>query len=201
MSRRRLLPGPLVLATHNAGKVREIAALLGPHGIEPVSAGDIGLPEPDETEDSFAGNALLKARAASQGSGMVALSDDSGIEVAALGGQPGVYTADWATRDDGTRDWTMAMEKVEAALPEGAARDAAFVCTLALVWPDGHAELFEGRAPGRLVWPPRGDRGFGYDPVFVPDGHDLTYAEMDPAEKHAISHRARAFEQLVAACL
>ena len=201
MTARRLLPGPLVLATHNAGKVREIAALLGAHGMEPVAAGGIGLPEPVETEDSFAGNALLKARAASQGSGMVALSDDSGLEVAALGGEPGVYTADWATLPDGSRDWTMAMEKVERALGAAADRSAAFVCTLALVWPDGHSELFEGRASGHLVWPPRGTKGFGYDPVFVPDGHDRTFGEMEPQEKHAISHRARAFEKLVRACL
>ena len=200
MSARKLSPGPLVMATHNAGKVREIAALLGPHGMEPVAARDIGLPEPAETEDSFAGNALLKARAASEGSGMVALSDDSGLEVSALDGEPGVYTADWATKPDGTRDWMMAMEKVEAALPADAARDAAFVCTLALVWPDGHAELFEGRVAGHLVWPPRGDKGFGYDPVFVPEGETRTFGEMEPAEKHAISHRARAFEKLVAAC-
>jgi XTP/dITP diphosphohydrolase len=200
VSHRKLFPGAIVLATHNEGKVREIEALLGPYGMEPVSAGRLGLPEPEETEDTFAGNALLKARAASEASGMVALSDDSGIEVAALGGQPGVYTADWATQPDGTRDWLKAMEKVETALPEGAARDAAFVCTLALVWPDGHSEVFEGRAPGHLVWPPRGERGFGYDPVFVPTGHDRTYAEMDPAEKHAISHRADAFAKLVAAC-
>ncbi len=201
MTARKLFPGPLVLATHNAGKVREIAALLGPYGMEPVAAGDIGLPEPEETEDNFAGNALLKARASSEGSGMVALSDDSGLEVTALGGEPGVYTADWATKPDGTRDWMMAMEKVEAALGDATDRSAAFVCTLALVWPDGHPEVFEGRVAGHLVWPPRGDKGFGYDPVFVPVGHDRTFGEMEPSEKHAISHRAKAFEKLVAACL
>lgn len=196
---RKLLPGRLVLATHNAGKVREIAALLGPFGLEPVAAGDLGLPEPEETEDNFAGNALLKARAASQASGVVALSDDSGLEVAALGGQPGVYTANWAERPDGSRDWMMAMHKVEAALPTGANRDAEFVCTLALSWPDGHSAVFEGRVAGSLVWPPRGDRGFGYDPVFMPTGHDQTFGEMDPEAKHAISHRAVAFAKLVAA--
>lgn len=201
MNHRALLPGPMVLATHNAGKVREIAMLLGCHGMEPVAAGTIGLPEPKETEDTFAGNALLKARAASRGSGMVALSDDSGLEVAALGGRPGVYTADWATQPDGSRDWTMAMQKVEDALPANAVRDAAFVCTLALVWPDGHAEVFEGRVGGHLVWPPRGGKGFGYDPVFVPEGETRTFGEMEPVEKHAISHRARAFEKLVEACL
>ena len=196
---RKLLPGQLVLATHNAGKVREIAALLGPFGLEPVAAGDLGLPEPEETEDNFAGNALLKAHAASKASGIVALSDDSGLEVTALGGQPGVYTANWAERPDGSRDWMMAMHKVEAALPADAARDAEFVCTLALSWPDGESAVFEGRVAGTLVWPPRGDRGFGYDPVFMPTGHDQTFGEMDPDAKHAISHRAMAFAKLVAA--
>ena len=200
---RKLFPGPLVIASHNAGKVREIAALLGPHGIEPVSAGQLGLAEPEETEDSFVGNATLKALAAARASGMPALADDSGLEVAALGGRPGVYTANWAEQPDGTRDWGKAMAKVEAeleAIGPDASRDAAFICTLALGWPDGHVDCFTGRAPGRLVWPPRGDRGFGYDPVFVPNGHDVSFAEMDPSEKHAISHRAKAFEQLVAAC-
>ena len=196
---RKLLPGQLVLATHNAGKVREIAALLGPFGLEPVAAGDLGLPEPEETEDNFAGNALLKAHAASKASGIVALSDDSGLEVTALGGQPGVYTANWAERPDGSRDWMMAMHKVEAALPADAARDAEFVCTLALSWPDGESAVFEGRVAGTLVWPPRGDRGFGYDPVFMPTGHDQTFGEMDPDAKHAISHRAMAFAKLVVA--
>ena len=196
---RKLVPGRLVLATHNAGKVREIAALLGPFGLEPVAAGDLGLPEPEETEDSFAGNALLKARAASEASGIVALSDDSGLEVAALGGQPGVYTANWAERPDGSRDWMMAMHKEEAAQPADAVRDAAFVCTLALSWPDGACAVFEGRVDGVLVWPPRGDRGFGYDPVFQPAGYDQTFGEMDPALKHSISHRAAAFAKLVAA--
>lgn len=202
MTARQLLPGPLVLATHNAGKVREIAALLGPYGMEPVAAGAIGLPEPEETEDSFAGNALLKAEAASRGSGMVALSDDSGLCVAALGGEPGVYTANWAEKPDGSRDWLMAMQKVEtalAALGPDVSRHAEFVCTLALAWPDGHHDLFEGRVAGHLVWPPRGDRGFGYDPVFVPEGHAETFGEMDPDTKHAISHRAAAFAKLVAA--
>ncbi len=194
--------GPrLVLATHNKGKLVEIAALLGQFGIETVPASAFGLAEPVETEDSFAGNALLKARFAAQGSGLPALSDDSGICVDALEGAPGVYTADWAETPTG-RDWLLAMRKVEdrlQALGPDVSRRAEFVCTLALAWPDGRAETFEGRMPGTLAWPPRGHRGFGYDPVFVPEGHSQTFAEMDPAAKHAISHRARAFAKLTAA--
>jgi XTP/dITP diphosphohydrolase len=200
---RKLLPGPIVIASHNKGKVREIAALLGPFGIEPISAGELGLPEPEETEDSFVGNATIKALAAATGTGLPALADDSGLEVAALGGRPGVYTANWAEQPDGTRDWTAAMAKVQAeleAVGPGAPRDAAFICTLALGWPDGHVDCFTGRVPGHLVWPPRGERGFGYDPVFVPAGRDLTFGEMDPDDKHAISHRADAFGQMVATC-
>ncbi len=200
---RRLAPGRLVLATHNAGKVREIGALLTPYGIETIAAGALGLPEPVETEDSFAGNALLKARAAASGSGLVALADDSGLCVDALGGAPGVYTADWAETPTG-RDWTLAMTKVEdllAAQGLDVARTAHFVCTLALAWPDGESAVFAGRCAGALVWPPRGTRGFGYDPVFVADGMTATFAEIDPAEKHAVSHRAAAFAKLVAACL
>jgi XTP/dITP diphosphohydrolase len=203
MPARKLFPGPLVIASHNEGKVREIAALLGPLGMEPISAGALGLDEPEETEDSFVGNATLKALASTRGSGMPALADDSGLEVAALGGRPGVYTANWAEQPDGTRDWGLAMEKVEAelqALGPDTPRDAAFVCTLALAWPDGHVECFSGRIEGHLTWPPRGKMGFGYDPVFVPGGSELTFAEIEPSEKHAISHRARAFEKLVAAC-
>jgi XTP/dITP diphosphohydrolase len=191
----------LVLATHNKGKLQEIAALLAPFGIETVPASDFGLPEPAETEDSFAGNALIKARVAAAGSGLPALSDDSGLCVEALGGAPGVYTADWAETPNG-RDWMLAMEKVEAklaALGPDVSRRAEFLCVLALAWPDGRSETFEGRMPGTLVWPPRGTLGFGYDPVFVPEGHDQTFAEMDPVEKHAISHRARAFARLTAA--
>ncbi len=198
---RKLTPGKLVIASHNPGKVREIRALLEPFGIEPVSAGDLGLPEPDETEDNFAGNALIKAHASAQGSGIVALADDSGLMVDALDGQPGVYTADWAETPTG-RDWALAMEKVETALQgvgAEASRDAQFVCTLALAWPDGHTEVFEGKAHGTLVWPPRGTVGFGYDPVFQPLGYDRTFAELDPAEKHTISHRADAFSKLVSA--
>ncbi|TPE60215.1 RdgB/HAM1 family non-canonical purine NTP pyrophosphatase [Sandaracinobacter neustonicus] len=194
--------GPkLVLASHNKGKLREISALLAPFGIEAVAASEFGLAEPVETEDSFAGNALLKARFAAEGAGLPALSDDSGLCVAALGGEPGVYTADWAETPNG-RDWMLAMTKVEqrlAALGSDVSRAAEFVCVLALVWPNGRAETFEGRMPGTLVWPPRGELGFGYDPVFVPEGYTQTFAEMDPAEKHAISHRARAFAKLKAA--
>ena len=200
---RRLAPGRLVLATHNAGKVREIGALLVPYGMDVVAAGDLGLPEPAETEDSFAGNALIKARAAANGSGLVALADDSGLCVDALGGAPGVYTADWAETHSG-RDWLLAMTKVEdrlAAQGPDVARTASFVCTLALAWPDGEEAVFEGRCAGSLVWPPRGARGFGYDPVFVANGMTATFAEIDPAQKHAISHRAAAFAKLVAACL
>jgi len=202
---RKLEPGRLVIASHNQGKVREIRDLLAPFGIEPVSAGELGLPEPEETGTTFAENALLKAHASAT-SGLPALSDDSGLEVRALGGRPGVYTADWAERQwfegPAGRDWYMAMGKVEGLLAEqglSVDRSAAFVCTLAVAWPDGHSEVFEGRVEGRLTWPPRGTLGFGYDPVFVPTGSDKTFAEIDPAAKHAISHRADAFRKLVAA--
>lgn len=202
---RKLSPGRLVIASHNQGKVREIRDLLAPFGIEPVSAGELGLPEPEETGTSFAENALIKARASAL-SGYPALSDDSGLEVRALAGRPGVYTADWAERQwfEGPpgRDWYMAMGKVEGLLAEQGPdvdRSAAFVCTLALAWPDGHSEVFEGRVDGQLTWPPRGLKGFGYDPVFMPLGRNVTFAEIDPAEKHAISHRADAFRKLVAA--
>jgi XTP/dITP diphosphohydrolase len=203
---RKLTPGKLVIASHNQGKVREIRALLAPYGIEPISAGELGLPEPEETGTTFAENALLKARASAQGSGFVALADDSGLCVAALGGAPGVYTADWAEKksfEGGPgRDWYMAMGKVEGKLaelgPDGD-RSAAFICTLALAWPDGESAVFEGRVEGSLTWPPRGTLGFGYDPVFVPTGRSQTFAEIPPAEKHSISHRADAFAKLVAA--
>jgi XTP/dITP diphosphohydrolase len=198
---RKLAPGRLVIASHNAGKVKEIAALLRPHGIETVSAAELDLPEPEETGTTFVMNAELKARQAADLSGLPALADDSGLCVEALNGDPGVYTANWAETPSG-RDWNLAMQKVEDALAAkgpDASRDAHFVCVLALAWPDGHVEWFEGRADGTLTWPPRGTVGFGYDPVFVPCDHDRTYAELDPAEKHAISHRAAAFRQLVAA--
>ena len=201
----KLLPGKLVIASHNAGKVREIRALLAPYGIEPVSAASLDLPEPDETGTTFAANALLKAVSSCDLSGIVALADDSGLCVEALGGEPGVYTANWAEPEDGgSRNWTMAMQKVEdrlQALGQDVSRRAHFVCTLALVWPDGSDALFEGRVDGTLVWPPRGERGFGYDPMFIPDGHTDTFGEMDPDAKHAISHRADAFAKLVAAVL
>lgn len=196
---RKLQPGKLVIASHNRGKVREIRTLLAPYGIEPVSAGDLGLPEPEETGTTFAENALIKARASAEGSGLVALADDSGLCVAALGGDPGVYTADWAETPAG-RNWTLAMGKVEdklTALGPDVDRSAHFVCTLALCWPDGETALFEGRVSGHLTWPPRGTLGFGYDPVFVPDGHGQTFAEIAPEAKHAISHRAEAFKKLV----
>ena len=207
MALRKLEPGRLVIASHNQGKVREIRALLEPYGIDPVSAGDLGLPEPDETGTNFADNALLKAHASAQAAGCVALADDSGLCVTALAGAPGVYTADWAERQwfegDPGRDWYLAMGKVEGKLAElgpDADRSACFICTLALAWPDGHSEVFEGQVRGALTWPPRGTLGFGYDPVFVADGSDRTFAELDPAHKHAISHRADAFAKLVEAC-
>jgi XTP/dITP diphosphohydrolase len=205
---RKLDPGPLVIASHNQGKVKEIRVLLEPFGIQPFSAADLGLPEPEETGSTFAENALLKAHAAASGSGLPALADDSGLCVAALGGAPGVYTADWAKKQSFEggpgRDWYMAMGKVEGKLAElgpDVDRSAFFVSMLALAWPDGHAETFEGRINGHLTWPPRGTMGFGYDPVFVAEGYDQSFAELDPAHKTAISHRARAFEKLVASAL
>lgn len=205
---RRLDPGKLVIASHNEGKVREISALLGPYGIVPVSAGSLGLPEPIEDGETFRQNARIKAHAAARASGMVALADDSGLEVAALGGRPGVYTADWAQRQSfegpGGRDWYLAMGKVEGLLaaqgPE-VDRSAQFVCTLAIAWPDGAEALFEGRVDGTLTWPPRGHNGFGYDPVFVPMGREESFGELDPDAKHAISHRARAFAKLVGSAM
>ncbi len=204
---RKLGPGRLIIASHNQGKVREIRALLEPYGIEPVSAGDLGLPEPKETGTTFAENALLKARVSAEGAKGVALADDSGLCVTALGGKPGVYTADWAERQwfegEPGRDWYMAMGKVEGMLAEQGPdvdRSAYFVATLALAWPDGHSEVFEGRVEGNLVWPPRGTLGFGYDPVFQPVGMEQTFAELDPAQKQAMSHRADAFRKLVAGC-
>ncbi|UYV14793.1 RdgB/HAM1 family non-canonical purine NTP pyrophosphatase [Porphyrobacter sp. ULC335] len=202
---RRLGSGSLVIATHNAGKLKEISALLDPYGVKCLSAGSLGLPEPDETGTTFAQNALLKARAAAEASGLAALADDSGLTVAALGGRPGVYTADWAVRQwfEGApgRDWYMAMGKVEGLLAEQGPetdRSAAFHCVLALAWPDGEYAIYEGRCEGALTWPPRGTLGFGYDPVFVPTGRSQTFAEITPEEKHAISHRADAFAKLVA---
>ncbi len=189
-------PERLVIASHNPGKLREIADLLEPYGSEVISAGDLGLPEPEETGETFAENALIKARASASASGLPALSDDSGLCVSALDGAPGVRSARWAGPD---KDFSLAMRKVESALGEAGDRRAAFVCALALVWPDEQEEIFEGRVEGRLVFPPRGTRGFGYDPIFLPEGHGITFGEMEPAAKHAISHRARAFAKLVAA--
>jgi len=200
---RRLTPGKLVIASHNEGKVREITELLKPYGIEPVSARSLDIPEPEETGTTFQVNADLKARYCADVSGLVSLSDDSGLCVDALNGEPGVYTANWAETGEG-RDWHLAMRKVEDALQAkgpDAGRDAHFVCMLCLCWPDGHAEYFEGRVDGTLAWPPRGEMGFGFDPVFMPLGSDRSFAELDPAEKHRISHRADAFKKLVAAVL
>jgi len=202
MAHRRLSRGEkIVIATHNAGKLREVAALLAPHGIEVISAGALGLPEPEENETSFLGNARIKAHAAARATGLPALSDDSGFSVAALDGAPGVYTADWAMRPEGGRDYTLAMGKVHELAKHAADRAAWFTCALVLAWPDGHEEGFEGKAKGVWVWPPRGAHGFGYDPMFVPQGRLETFGEMDPAEKHRISHRAAAFALLAAACL
>ena len=190
----------LLVATHNAGKLEEMRQMFAPLGVEVVGAADFGLPEPEETETSFAGNARIKARSAMELSGLPVLADDSGITVDGLDGAPGVHTADWAETPDG-RDFMQAMrrtwEELEArGVPEP--RTAQFRATLLMMWPDGHEELFEGIAPGRLVWPPRGVAGHGYDPIFVPDGHDRTYAEMSAEEKNAISHRADAFRKLTA---
>ena len=197
----------LVLATHNAGKLAEIRDLVGPFGIEVVSAGELGLPEPEETGTTFEANAATKALASAKASGLPALSDDSGLVVDALGGAPGVYTADWATLPDGRRDFGHAMDLVERKLQNAGAdtpdkRRGAFVSVLCLAFPDGETEFWRGEAPGHLVWPPRGQSGFGYDPVFIPDGHSRTFGEMTAQEKHgwtpgmatALSHRARAFK-------
>ncbi|WBH16238.1 RdgB/HAM1 family non-canonical purine NTP pyrophosphatase [Sphingomonas radiodurans] len=195
---RKLAPGKLVIASHNPGKVREITALLEGHGLDVVSAAELDLPEPEETGTTFVANAELKARAAADLSGLPALADDSGLCVEALGGDPGIFSARWAGE---SKDFGEAMRRIETKLAaiEGASRTAHFVCALALAWPDGHVEWFEGRVDGTLVSPPRGDRGFGYDPMFVPDGRTETFGEMDQDEKHTISHRADAFRQMVAA--
>lgn len=195
--------GPkLVIATHNAGKLREIRELLGPHGIECVGAAELDLPEPEETGNTFIDNAELKAREAADLSGLPALADDSGLAVDALHGMPGIFSARWAEDADGNRDFMRAMERVwqevEAA-GEEAGHDAHFVCALSVAWPDGSIESFEGKVHGTLVWPPRGEKGFGYDPMFVANGMDRTFAEIDPTQKHAISHRADAFNKLVEA--
>ena len=193
---RRFTGERLVVASHNPGKLREIGDLMRPLGIAAVAAGDLDLPEPDETAATFAGNAEIKALAAATASGLPALSDDSGLCVDALGGDPGIYSARWAGPD---KDFRIAMDKVHAAL-DGHVSRAHFVCALCLAWPDGHMETVEGRVDGEIVWPPRGEKGFGYDPVFRPDGHDITFGEMEPAAKHAMSHRADAFAKLLARC-
>ena len=212
---RALATKEIVLASHNAGKLAEIRQLIEPFGFSVTSAADHNLPEPPEEGTTFEENAYTKAWAAASATGLVALSDDSGLCVEALNGDPGVYTADWAEKPDGTgRDFMLAMEKVEEALRERHAtsdveRHGYFCAVLCLCWPDGHAEYFRGEAHGTLVWPPRGNKGFGYDPVFRPDGHDRTFGEMSAEEKHGwspggedpLSHRARAFATFAQACL
>jgi XTP/dITP diphosphohydrolase len=211
---RKLEDKTLIVASHNAGKIREIRDLIGPMGFEAKSAADLNFVEPDETGTTFEENATIKALASAKASGLPALSDDSGLVVDALNGDPGVYTANWAETADGTRDFAMAMHKVEAAIQEAGAtafdqRTARFVSVLCLAWPDGHVELFRGEVEGHIVWPPRGGQGFGYDPVFQPLGYDTTFGEMSAEEKHgwkpgdaeALSHRARAFKLFAETCL
>ena len=199
---RRFSDDTLVIASHNPGKVTEIADLLAGRVQHFPSAKEFGLSDPEETGDSFGANADLKARFVAEATGQPALADDSGLVVPALDGQPGIHSARWAERADGQRDFGFGMEKLQAALEERGTADRAayFACALALCWPDGHCEVVEGRVQGRLVWPPRGDRGFGYDPMFQPTGHDITFGEMEPAAKHSISHRAEAFRRLLARC-
>jgi XTP/dITP diphosphohydrolase len=196
MMLRRLAGKRLVIASHNPGKVEEIAALLAPFRVETVAAAELGIPEPEETGDSFEANAELKARAAAERCELPALADDSGLVVPALGGAPGIYSARWAGP---AKDFGKAMERVHRELRDKD-RGARFVAVLAVARPDGRTELFRGEVEGRLTWPPRGERGFGYDPIFIPAGGTLTFGEMDPAEKHRISHRARAFANLVEHC-
>jgi len=211
---RKLDTKTIVVASHNAGKIREIEDLIGPFGFSAKSAAELKFEEPEETGTTFEENATIKALASAKASGLPALSDDSGLVIDALDGAPGVYTANWAEKEDGTRDFAMAMEKVEKALAEKGATDvkdrtARFVSVLCLAWPDGHTELFRGEVEGHVVWPPRGDKGFGYDPVFQPEGFDTTFGEMSAEEKHgwkpgdasALSHRARAFKVFVETCL
>jgi XTP/dITP diphosphohydrolase len=211
---RKLDTKTIVVASHNAGKIREIAELIGPFGFSAKSAAELKFEEPDETGTTFEENAAIKALASAKASGLPALSDDSGIVIDALDGAPGVYTANWAEREDGSRDFQMAMEKVEKALEERRAtrpeqRSCRFVSVLCLAWPDGHTEMFRGEVEGTVVWPPRGTQGFGYDPVFQPRGYDITFGEMSSDQKHgwkpgepeALSHRARAFKRFVETCL
>ena len=194
---RRFDGGRLVVASHNPGKVQEIDDLLRPFDVEPVSAGELGLPEPVEDGLTFEANAILKAEAAANQSGLPALSDDSGLAVTALDGAPGIFSARWGGPE---KDFQHAMQRVQEEIGENPDRSAQFVCALALAWPDGHVETFLGSVDGTLVWPPQGDRGFGYDPMFMPLGGDETFSEMDQVHKHAISHRADAFRKLVTAC-
>jgi XTP/dITP diphosphohydrolase len=206
----RQLTGPLIIATHNPGKLREMCELLAPYGIAAQSAGELGLPEPEETGTTFAENARIKASAAARASGKPAFADDSGLVVDALGGEPGIHSARWAGPD---KDFRAAMNRVQTLLIERGARTpdqrrAHFIAALCLTWPDGHVENFEGRVDGTAVWPPRGDKGFGYDPLFRPDGFDITFGQMSADEKHGLppkgrglSHRARAFMKLAEACL
>ena len=211
---RKLDTRTIVVASHNAGKIAEIADLIGPFGFSAKSAKDLAFVEPDETGTTFEENAAIKALASARASGLPALSDDSGLVIDALDGAPGVYTANWAEREDGSRDFVMAMEKVGKALAERGAtepsqRTCRFVSVLRLAWPDGHTEFFRGEVEGIVAWPPRGTAGFGYDPVFQPVGHDRTFGEMTADEKHgwkpgdaaALSHRARAFKLFVETCL
>ena len=197
MTARRFAGGRLVLASHNPGKLREIEELLAPFGAEVVSAGALGLPEPEETGTTFEANAALKATLAAEGVRLPALADDSGLVVPSLGGDPGIYSARWAGP---AKDFSAAMRRVEERLARNADRRAFFVAVLALALPDGHVESFRGEVHGTLVWPPRGDKGFGYDPMFLAEGETLTFGEMAPAKKHAMSHRAVAFRKLVDAC-
>lgn len=211
---RKLDTRTIVVASHNAGKIAEIADLIGPFGFSAKSAKDLAFVEPEETGTTFEENAAIKALASAKASGLPALSDDSGLVIDALDGAPGVYTANWAEREDGTRDFPWAMEKVEKALAERGAtepsqRTCRFVSVLCLAWPDGHTEFFRGEVEGTIAWPPRGSAGFGYDPVFQPEGHERTFGEMTADEKHgwkpgdaaALSHRARAFKLFVETCL
>lgn len=192
----------LLLATHNAGKLEEMAHLLEPFGVSVVGAAEMKLPEPEETETTFVGNARIKAHAAAKATGLPALSDDSGIEIEALNGAPGVYTANWAETPNG-RDFVMAMERAHRELEAIGAphpRKARFCCTLVLAWPDGYDDVFDGVMPGQVIWPMRGEQGHGYDPIFLPDGYDMTFGEMDRWQKNQISHRARAMAKFVAGC-
>ncbi len=197
--KRQFKSNKLVIASHNLGKVREIGELLTPFGVETISAGDLELPEPVEDGLTFIANAEIKALAAAKASGLPALADDSGLEVAGLGGAPGIYSARYAGP---SKDFSIAMKKVHDELTAKGESDksANFTCALTLAWPDGQMESFEGKVFGTLTWPMRGEKGFGYDPIFIPKGHDITFAEMDPSEKHAMSHRANAFKQLIDAC-